>query len=572
MSYIIYDFFVLVFSSIISVFFREIKSRGSHKIPPFGPVIFVVAPHHNQFVDPLILMKTCKRRVGFLAAQKTMDRRYVGAFAKALQSIGVTRAQDIAKPGTGTVYYPDPRNAPNIIKGHNTKFTQELKPSWAIALPKNLGSADVVEIISDTEIRLKKPFKDDEAVAALSTPEGTSFKAVPHVDYSVVYNKVFERLNLGRCIGIFPEGGSHDRSELLPLKAGATIMALGAMAANPTLDVKVVPVGLSYFHADKFRSRAVVEYGDPISIPKELVEKYKNGGQDKRNACSALLETIHAGLKAVTVTAPDYGTLMVVQAVRRLYRPLNRRLTVVQKLEFTRRLIKGYLHYRDDPRIKDLEQKVLNYNQMLKYHGLQDHQVEKTAIGGFRAMQLLIERLSLLVLVGIIALPGAILNAPIAIMASKVSKRKAKEGLAASSVKIEGRDLLATWKLISACILVPTFYIGYTIIAYLLAWKFLGYPWTVVAPIATFYGVPIMSYLALIFGESWRDVYKSLPPLFFSILPTRWSSSQNLRQARAALSRDLNDIINELVGPLPFFIGPSACDCLVPYAHTHPMT
>jgi len=44
-----------------------------------------------------------------------------------------------------------------------------------------------------------------------------------------MYEEVWKALNSNSCIGIFPEGGSHDRTDLLPLKAGICIMALGAM-------------------------------------------------------------------------------------------------------------------------------------------------------------------------------------------------------------------------------------------------------------------------------------------------------------------------------------------------------
>ncbi len=39
-----------------------------------------------------------------------------------------------------------------------------------------------------------------------------------------------ESLSRGACICLFPEGGSHDRSDLLPLKAGVAVMALTAQA------------------------------------------------------------------------------------------------------------------------------------------------------------------------------------------------------------------------------------------------------------------------------------------------------------------------------------------------------
>lgn len=88
-------------------------------------------------------------------------------------------------------------------------------------------------------------------------------------------------------------------------------MALGAMAAHPGLDVKLVPVGLSYFHPHKFRSRAVVEFGPPITVDKELVEDFKIGGAKKREACGKLLEQVHDGLRAVTLRAPDWETMQV---------------------------------------------------------------------------------------------------------------------------------------------------------------------------------------------------------------------------------------------------------------------
>lgn len=88
-------------------------------------------------------------------------------------------------------------------------------------------------------------------------------------------------------------------------------MALGAMANDPNIKVKIVPVGLSYFHAHRFRSRAVVEFGSALDVPPEYVEMFKQGGTQKRDAVSKFLELIYDGLKTVTIRAPDYDTLMV---------------------------------------------------------------------------------------------------------------------------------------------------------------------------------------------------------------------------------------------------------------------
>lgn len=126
-----------------------------------------------------------------------------------------------------------------------------------------------------------------------------------------MYSSVYQKLSDGGCIGIFPEGGSHDRTDLLPLKAGVSIMALGALSANPNLHLRIVPVGLSYFHPHRFRSRAVVEFGSPIEIDREKVEEFEKGGEDKKKAIGAVMSLVVDGLKSVTVRAPDYETLMV---------------------------------------------------------------------------------------------------------------------------------------------------------------------------------------------------------------------------------------------------------------------
>jgi glycerol-3-phosphate O-acyltransferase/dihydroxyacetone phosphate acyltransferase len=336
---LVYDSVLAILSFAISIFFREVRARGSQNVPPYGPVIFVVAPHHNQFVDPILLMKTAKRRIGLLAAQKSMERRLVGGFAKAIGSIGVTRVQDVAVRGIGKVLLPDATGAPNILKilvseSESSPELKELGPlgvlqkkkllspghSILFTMPKASGDPvplEIEAIIDGTTLQLRRAIIDEKLIDYLKP--GLGYKIAPKLEYNVMYDQVFERLRLGRCIGIFPEGGSHDRSTLLPFKAGVAIMALGAMAAHPGLDVKLVPVGLSYFHADKFRSRAAVEYGAPISISPELVEQYIAGGTEKRVACQSLLDVVQAAVANVTVTAPDYNTLMVCCCLFRTY-------------------------------------------------------------------------------------------------------------------------------------------------------------------------------------------------------------------------------------------------------------
>lgn len=52
-----------------------------------------------------------------------------------------------------------------------------------------------------------------------------------------------------------------------------------------------------------------MEFGTPVDVPTELIELYKTG--DRRAAVGKLLDDVYNALVSVTVTAPDYDTLMV---------------------------------------------------------------------------------------------------------------------------------------------------------------------------------------------------------------------------------------------------------------------
>ena len=138
--------------------------------------------------------------------------------------VPVIRPQDLAKSGQGRIQLLNRKTDPLRIIGIDTQFTHQLKPRDSIVLPKGCGLSEVVEIISDTELIIKKEFKDLKALELLTRSEGTAYKCMPHVEQESVYKCVHDELNNGRCITIFPEGGSHDRAEMLPLKGKISVL------------------------------------------------------------------------------------------------------------------------------------------------------------------------------------------------------------------------------------------------------------------------------------------------------------------------------------------------------------
>lgn len=168
------------------------------------------------------IMKSLNRRVSWLMAKKSFDKPIIGPLAALVGAVPVSRAMDNTKVVEGTVYLLDPNEDPRLLGGSGTNFDGPgFEVGGSIYLPAINGETqklDIAEILSAERIVLKAAPTAEAAVQQLSQPGGTSFKVAPHVDQTDVYNAVFERLRKDGCIGIFPEGGSHDRPDLLPLK------------------------------------------------------------------------------------------------------------------------------------------------------------------------------------------------------------------------------------------------------------------------------------------------------------------------------------------------------------------
>jgi glycerol-3-phosphate O-acyltransferase / dihydroxyacetone phosphate acyltransferase len=324
------------------------------------------------------------------------------------------------------------------------------------------------------------------------------------------------------------------------------------MAQTPLLDVKIVPCGLHYFHPHRFRSRAVIEFAQPISISPDMVEKYQMGGKAKREACGDLLEQIAQSLQSVTVNTPDYETLQVIQAARRLYNPPDIHLTMHETMELTRRFAKAYEKLKDDPGVVAFKKNVLEYNKQLSIFGLKDHQVMKTAVNTLYALQLFLFRFVKFGILMVMSLPGLLINLPIIVLTSKISRQKAQEALKASSVKIAGRDVLATWKLMVALVVTPILYTVYGMVGTFVLARYLNVSMAENHPIQTFFVFQMvlmnLSYSTIRFAESGVDIMISLSPLVLAIMPWYHETTSKLRKLRQFLEAEVINLTNEL-GP-----------------------
>ncbi|MCH7823109.1 MAG: 1-acyl-sn-glycerol-3-phosphate acyltransferase [Proteobacteria bacterium] len=291
---------------------------------------------------------------------------------------------------------------------------------------------------------------------SLLAPVLTAMGAVPvyqreeydgGVDNQHAFEKFYEVIESGHCMGVFPEGVSHTESQLVKLKTGTARIAL-SVATRGNVLVKIIPCGLNYIHRHRFRSQVLIEFGEPIVIDDQWMQDYRS---DEQETVRRLTEHLADALAIVTLNAPDWHTLRFIQTARRLYKPSKASLSPFEYVELSRRFVDGYLREIGNPEMQAFRDEVENYQARLDMHGLKDHQLRHRITLG-RAMRKMILRLLTMLALLPVAIPGALLHLPVGWIASSVGKRFSYE-----------MDDIATLKVISTILLLPVLYLAIAI-------------------------------------------------------------------------------------------------------------
>ena len=132
--------------------------------------------------------------------------------------------------------------------------------------------------------------------------------------------EAFERyaalLREGRVTAIFPEGLTQDDPHLAPVKTGAARIAVQAEdAADFTLQLAVVPVGLQFEPRRRFRADAFVRFGEPFTIS-DLAPQH---AEAPRRAVQELTDRIGAALKSVAYHVESTEQIPFVERLADVY-------------------------------------------------------------------------------------------------------------------------------------------------------------------------------------------------------------------------------------------------------------
>ncbi|TYZ66258.1 hypothetical protein PybrP1_008190 [[Pythium] brassicae (nom. inval.)] len=576
--------------SILSISFKSIDIVGLDNIPSEGPIIFT-GNHANQFVDGLVVMMTSPRKVGFLIAEKSWHMPVVGDFARIMGCIPVVRPQDSVLKGVGLVKLADaatvaadqalaadaaatsttssstaddassssppsplsPKRQFTLV-GEGTSFTKQVTPGDQIrfqgASVKESGApVKIVAIVSDTELVLDAPLTTGRDAPVF---EPSSFGILKRVDQSVTFAKVYTHLKRGHSIGIFPEGGSHDRTDLLPLKAGVGIMALGVKDAY-NITAHVVPVGLSYFRGHRFRGRVTVEFGTPLTVDEALMKTY---AADKRAACNEFLHRVEDGMRSVIVTTPDYHIMQLVFVARRLFQRSGVRLSARETQDLNRRFAEGYKLLSALPAaaadLAALGQQLDAYNRTLKKMGLKDHQVP--FISWWTIHDVLGSALYGFLIFALASIPSFVLNAPVGFLARYVALGEQKKALEGSKVKVAARDVLLSKKIQFSMVAVPALWCVYLLAAIVLT------DWYWSSIFLLLLSFPLFSFFGVRSVEAGIIEFKTIRPLFFRLLPEHKKTQDELPKKRVQLQHDVRAFVHKYRAPLGKLAEPARVD------------
>ncbi len=415
----------------------------------------------------------------------------------------------------GLEHVPSPRDGPAVFVGNHPNSL--LDPALIIA-----SAPRVVRFAAkDTLFRVPVMGTILRALGVVPLARRSDHPEGP-LDNRAAFETLAGALARGGAVGIFPEGLSHDESQLKRLRTGTARIALGVAGQREELRPRIVPCGITYVHRKRFRSRVLVQFGPPIVIGPEWT---RDARADEQGTVRRLTDEIEVRLRALTVNGPDWETVRFLDGVRRLYQPSA--VSLRERTELARRFNAIYPSVKDDPEVVALRRRIGAYLDRLREARLGDHEV-RSRTAPSRAL-LRIARHLLFVLVWLpLAIPGFVVHAPVGLLAVYSSRWLAPR-----------KDVTGTTKLVGGIVGCVLLYVALLLVAL----ATLGWRWALAVAVA----LPVTGHAALVVidrGASVRAHAVTLGRLLYL-----GREVETLQRERAALEELVARAVNRLRPP-----------------------
>jgi 1-acyl-sn-glycerol-3-phosphate acyltransferase len=305
----------------------------------------------------------------------------------------------------------------------------------------------------------------------------------------------------GGTIGICPEGISHDKPGLQPIKTGAARISLAAVSTGEVRELKIVPAGLYYTSKTRFRSDALLYFGKPIDVDPVTLEP---DGTPPRDAVRQLSSKIEKALREVILDAQHEEELQTTARAERIFSSASNNgeaESLKDELHLQQRFIKAYpiVQQRQPERLRRLQLRMMRFEQELSEAGVDPEELSPPG-STLRVFAAIIRRLTLFLLMLGPAAIGTITHYP----AYKLG------GFLATRFARDSDDVVSTIKIISAMLLFPLTWIVLTVFAYVFSGWLLALLVLVV--------VPFCGYLAIVFFEELDKSIAGLRVLMFFLV------------------------------------------------------
>ena len=544
----VYKSLKLFLRQITGNYFRNIHVDQVENMPLSGPTI-LCCNHSNQFMDAMLLISHCPRPLSFCFAASSFSKPLVGYLAKKINVIPVNRAEDLKIGGKGKIIMTSDTD----IKGFGTKFISEIKKNknFKLGIHSLLIMKKYIvmveKVIDEENIKVRSDPNTYELIKKENKDKKLNYQFIPKLDNSLMFKETTKKLIEGKAICIFPEGTSHDNTDLLKLKPGVAYIALEAMANYGVKNIKLLSCGLSYFSRDEFRSDLILKFGIPIEIPESLANTFK---VNKKQAIDLVLKIVETQMRSVTLTTPTYKEYMLVKMLRDLYVPTDMELPAEKSSDLARRISHIYDLLRDTKEAKEIKNKVEKYMNPLEHLGIEDSDLLEISLNYNLLWKQFLFSLIIFLVNLIFLFPMLLISFPLVAWVNRTAEFERNKSVEKNPNKIEGKDVVSSVKVVTFVKFLPIVGLAWVNIFYYFVNNYLykitnqKYTWInlIIVGIISFmfYG-----YLSINIVDYLKYHFKIMKTIFYYFIVPK--GIEKLRKMRQKLAEEVNEFFEKSI-------------------------